>query len=47
MGRHQRGTPTRRREAKTAGRTLLREALALVDKYDDGKLPDFLYTWIK
>lgn len=34
-------------EAKTPSRTLLREALALVDTYDAGKLPDFLYNWIK
>ena len=34
-------------EAKTASRTLLREAMVLVDVYDAGKLPDFLYNWIK
>lgn len=33
-------------EAKTASRTLLREGMVLVDLYDGGKVPDFLYTWI-
>lgn len=33
-------------EKKNSGRALLRQALKLVDDYDEGKVPDFLYNWI-